>query len=154
MECPGTDPSRIRRVSVLPVTRTPGALVESGFIFQGWTTLYSCFVVLSLSTCVVFLIPWGCFGYIYSVPFRLFFLRSHNRCRWSCFSSGLIGCYRSPFSLIRPSTNLSAILSNVALSLFHVLGSHTSRADECWSLPPYPRDGRWHPLSLPLDHTL
>ncbi len=35
-----------------------------------------------------------------------------------------------------------------SLSLLHVLGSHTSTADECWSLPPYRRTGRWHPLSL------
>ncbi|CAM6016156.1 unnamed protein product [Sphagnum balticum] len=66
----------------------------------------------------------------------------------------MIGCYESPFSLIRPSTNLSAILSNVALSLLHVLRSHTSTADECWSLPPYQRTGRCHPLSLLLDQNL
>ncbi|CAK9881031.1 unnamed protein product [Sphagnum jensenii] len=66
----------------------------------------------------------------------------------------MVGCYQSPFFLIRPSTNLSAILSNVALSLLHVLGSHTSTADECWSLPPYQRTGRWHPLFVPLDHKL
>ncbi|CAK9867257.1 unnamed protein product, partial [Sphagnum jensenii] len=36
----------------------------------------------------------------------------------------MIGCYQSPFSLIQPSTNLSAILSNVALSLSYMFSGH------------------------------